>query len=267
MADLQTKNASFPTPCQSKGTIGLPSSVSYTTLVLRSEPQFRPRKRQQDRQKPQPANPRIKHHSSPPPFSLAHPLQQAHSFARSLHACCVLVQSFCSSVQYFRVGFQGGGEGGRGGFEGLGELEEGGGERGGFGVVVGEEVGLCGFSVRGYRSIRAFVGLLFSISQSGHRLLYRLSRWLLGFWFLYCWRGSRPIFAKYVLLVLEPVEQVVIVAMSFEIVQSVCEAFDEGALRRERGLGRGFLGGEFEGGGGGVLEAEEQSAGVFEILD
>lgn len=90
-------------------------------------------------------------------------------------------------------------------------------------------------------------------------------RWLLGFWFLYCWRGSRPIFAKYVLVVLGPVEQVVVVAMSLEIVQSVCEAFDEGALRRERGLGRGFLGWEFE--GGGVLEAEEQSAGVFEILE
>lgn len=47
--------------------------------------------------------------------------------------------------------------------------------------------------------------------------------------------------------------------------QSVGESFDQGALRREGGLGRGFLGGEFEGGGG-MLETQEEGAGVFEIL-
>lgn len=47
--------------------------------------------------------------------------------------------------------------------------------------------------------------------------------------------------------------------------QSISELLDQGALRREGGLGRGFLGGEFEGGGG-MFETQEEGAGVFEIL-
>ena len=132
---------------------------------MHSKPQLRPRKHEQYRQHPQPADPRIKHHSSPPALAFAHPLQQIHSLARGLHACRVLVQSFRGAVQRLGVGFQRGGEGGRGGFEGLGQGEQGGGQVGGFGVVVGQEVDLRGLFVvivEGCGGIGRFVGL-FSI--------------------------------------------------------------------------------------------------------
>ena len=47
--------------------------------------------------------------------------------------------------------------------------------------------------------------------------------------------------------------------------QSVGESLDQDPLSGEGRLGRGFLGGEFEGCGR-VLETEKERAGVFEIL-
>ena len=72
-------------------------------------------------------------------------------------------------------------------------------------------------------------------------------------------------FAQYILLIFRSIEQVIVVAVGFEVVQSVRESFYQCALSREGGLGRGFLGGKFEGGGG-MLQTEQECASVLEVL-
>ena len=192
-----------------------------------SEPQLGPRKDEQYRHDPQCADPGIQHHPAPPPFAFAHPLQQTHSLARRLHAGRVLVQSVRGAVEQLGVGFERGGEGGRGGFEGLGEGEQGGGQVGGFHVVVGEEVRLRCLSIGGgWCALGGGSGRLFSDPDYGGGCVGPWRGWLFGFGLLRCWRrGGADVLAQYILLIFRSVEQVIIVAVGFEVVQSVREPF------------------------------------------
>lgn len=128
----------------------------------------------------------------------------------------------------------------------MGEREQGAGQMGRFGVAVDEEFGSRRLFVGGYCAIWRVLGP-FSIPYCGCGLLYRWRCRLFGFPGLRRERSGRGIFAQYIFLVLRSVEQIVVVAVGFKVVQSVSESFDQGALSGEGGLGRGFLGGELEG--------------------
>ena len=107
-----------------------------------SKPQLRPNKHQQNSSHPQPSNPRIQHHPSPPPFPLTHPLQQPHSLPRRLHAPLILIQALRSPLQRLVICGQRIGELSAGCLESAGEGEQGAGDVRGF-CVVGLEEGCC----------------------------------------------------------------------------------------------------------------------------
>ncbi len=54
---------------------------------------------------------------------------------------------------------------------------------------------------------------------------------------MYGWWGGEGLFPEYILLIFRSVEQIIVVAVGFEVMQSVREPFDQGALGREGRLG------------------------------